>query len=176
MTCSFSRASTYTFPSQHSSYAFFFTIHFAPMGNLMCATTHCFRCWWENAHILALYTTLVHQTCGANPIFLASSLLFLFKHTVLCTQMPICALKPHHPISSASFNLKGCNLVCGNLWPNPVLTKNFSPIGAVVPEILPDMCWKTHFFQKVLKMPKIRGKVVITQKLFVRMSWNFVWN
>ena len=75
--------------------------------------------------------------------------------TVLCNQTPICANQPHHPISSASFNLKGCNLVCGNPWPNPALTKNFSPIGSVVSEIWPNLCWKTHFFKKSQRCQKL---------------------
>ena len=52
----------------------------------------------------------------------------------------------HHPISSASSNLKGCNLVCGNGWPISALTRYFSPIGQVlVPEIWwPNMRGKNH--------------------------------
>ena len=49
------------------------------------------------------------------------------------------ARQPHHPISSASFNLKGCNLVCATGWSRSALTKNFSPIGPVVPEIWSNM-------------------------------------
>ena len=67
------------------------------------------------------------------------------------------AFRMNHPISSASFNLKGCNLVCGSRWPKSTLTRNFSPIGPVVPEIWPNM-WKNsqkkREKEKVLKMTK----------------------
>ena len=58
----------------------------------------------------------------------------------------------HHPISSASFNLKGWNLVCGNLWLNSTLTQNFSPIGLVLIEI-----WQNMWFLK-LKFPSLKKK------------------
>ena len=51
----------------------------------------------------------------------------------------------YHPISSASFNLKGWNLVCGTPWPNPALTQNFSPNGLVVLEIWQNMWFFPHF-------------------------------
>ena len=67
------------------------------------------------------------------------------------------AFRMNHLISSASFNLKGCNLVCGSRWPKSTLTRNFSPIGPVVPEIWPNM-WKNsqkkREKEKVLKMTK----------------------
>ena len=43
----------------------------------------------------------------------------------------------HHPISSASFNLKSCYLVCGTQWPKSATS------GPVVPEIWPNM-WENH--------------------------------
>ena len=39
---------------------------------------------------------------------------------------------------------KGCNLVCATGWPKSALTKNFSPIGPVVPEIWPNMWGKSQ--------------------------------
>ena len=45
------------------------------------------------------------------------------------------ATQMSHPISPASVNLEGWNLVCANLSLNHGHTQNFSPIGQVVPEI-----------------------------------------
>ena len=68
----------------------------------------------------------------------------------------------HHPISLASFNLKGWNLVCGTLWPNPALTQNFSPNGLVVLEIWQNMWFFPHF-EKEGKMER-REKWQLWQK------------
>ena len=62
----------------------------------------------------------------------------------------------HHPTSLAFFNFKGCNLVCGTLWPKSSLTRNFNPIGLVVPEIWQNMWEKNH--TKIMRF-------TITQKL-----------
>ena len=72
------------------------------------------------------------------------------------------AFRTHHPISSASFNLKGCNLVCATGWPKSALSKNFSPFGPVVPEIWPNMWGKSHKKkekERVLKMTKKSRKI-----------------
>ena len=68
----------------------------------------------------------------------------------------------HHPISLASFNLKGWNLVCGTPWPNPALTQNFSPNGLVVLEIWQNMWFFPHF-EKEGKMER-REKWQLWQK------------
>ena len=56
------------------------------------------------------------------------------------------ATRMNHPISSASFNLKGWNLVCGTPWLIPALSQNFSPNGLVVLEIWQNMWFFTHIF------------------------------
>ena len=89
------------------------------------------------------------------------------------------AFRTHHPISSASFNLKGCNLVCATGWPKYALTKNFSPVGPVVPEIWPNMWEKSQKKRVGMKesseWPKFQWKLIIIQKLQVRSGWNFLW-
>ena len=68
----------------------------------------------------------------------------------------------NHPISSASFNLKAWNLVCATGWPKSALTKNFSLIGLVVPEIWPNMWGKSQEKrekERVLKMTKKSRKI-----------------
>ena len=68
----------------------------------------------------------------------------------------------HSPITSASFDLKGCNLVCATGWPKYALTKKFTPVGPVVPEIWPNM-WeksqKKREKERVLKMTKKSRKI-----------------
>jgi len=50
------------------------------------------------------------------------------------------------------------------------LTRNFSPIGPVVPEIWPNV-WGNHIRRKrkkkSSKLPTIQGKIAITKKLLV---------
>ena len=87
---------------------------------------------------------------------------FFCVSTLDCPPAAPRAPQPHHPISWASFNLHGCNLVCGTQWQNPNLTPNFRPIGAVVPEFKPKMSWKIEFsvcVEKVLKLAKISRKI-----------------
>ena len=108
-----------------------------------------------------------------------SKLLYLSYTTEGRSSGATFASQPHHPISSASFNRKGWNLVCSTPWPQSAPTKNFSPIGQVVPEIWPNIWEKSQKRERrkeSSKWPKNQGKLTITHKILVQMSWNFVWD
>ena len=83
-------------------------------------------------------TTITELSCfwiWSSPFYIAN-----FFSTTLDSESEVPFLRQlHHPISSASFNLKGWNLVCGTPWPNPALSQNFSPNGLVVLEIWQNM-------------------------------------
>ena len=85
-----------------------------------------------------------------------------FQTTVQWNPRAPRAFWKHHPISSASFNLRGWNLVCATGWPKAAFTKNFSPIRPVAPKIWPNM-WKKsqkkREKERVLKMTKKSRKI-----------------
>ena len=124
-------------------------INFSILGNLEVYFSHPF---------IILHLTLVYMHITSQSV----------QHSMQCgvtldseSKVPF-PRQLHHPISSASFNLKGWNLVCATGWPKSALTQNFSPVGPVVAEIWQNMWEKSHKKrekERVLKMTKKSRKI-----------------